>query len=116
MTKPHQPHPADQRICFLLRVKPDRAEEYRARHAAVWPEMLEALRNAGWRNYSIFLRDDGTLIGYLECEDFAACLTAMQDTEVNGRWQAGMADFFELENATAPDAAMSPVSEIFHLE
>ena len=108
--------PTGQRVCFLLRVRPDRATEYRARHATVWPEMLDALRDAGWRNYSIFLRDDGTLVGYLECDDFTACQAAMQDTEVNARWQAEMAPFFELEEGTAPDAAMTPLAEIFHLE
>ena len=108
--------PAGHRICFLLRVRPERAHEYRTRHASVWPEMLEALREAGWRNYSIFLRDDGTLVGYLECEDFAASVAAMQETDVNARWQVEMAQYFELDEATAPDAAMTPLPEIFHLE
>ena len=49
---------------------------------------------AGWRNYSLFLADDGTLIGYLECEDFAAAQAAMAATEVNARWQQEMAEFF----------------------
>ena len=51
------------------RSKPDRLEEYRARHAAVWPEMLHALPDTGWHNYSLFLREDGLLIGYLETDD-----------------------------------------------
>jgi len=108
--------PAGHRICFLLRIRPERAQEYRARHAAVWPEMLDALRETGWRNYSIFLREDGTLVGYLECDDFAAARAAMRDTEVNARWQAEMAPFFELEPEVAPDAAMTPLAEIFHLD
>ena len=108
--------PLGRRICFLLRVRPERADEYRARHAAVWPEMLEALRQTGWRNYSIFLADDGTAVGYLECEDFAACQAAMQETAVNARWQSEMAPFFDLDAGTAPDAAMTPLPEIFHLD
>jgi L-rhamnose mutarotase len=107
---------AGPRICFLLRVRPDRLDAYRARHAAVWPEMLDALRAAGWRNYSIFLREDGVLVGYLECDDFAAAQAAMQTTEVNARWQAEMAGFFELDGASAPDAAMVALPEIFHLD
>ena len=78
--------------------------------------MLEALRETGWRNYSIFLREDGTLVGYLECDDFAAAQAAMQAHEVNARWQAEMAPFFELEEGVAPDAAMAPLAEIFHLD
>ncbi len=103
-----------ERVCFVLRVRPDRLEEYRARHAAVWPEMRQALSDTGWRNYSLFLRDDGLLVGYLECDDFAACQARMQKTEVNARWQAEMAPLFELDGA-APDASMEPLAEIFHL-
>ena len=83
-----------QRICFRLHIRPEKREEYVRRHAEVWPEMLEALRRAGWRNYSLFLGDDGTLIGYLECDDFRAAQAAMAATAVNARWQAEMAEFF----------------------
>jgi len=78
--------------------------------------MQDALRAAGWRNYSLFLREDGTLVGYLDCDDFAAAQAAMQRTEVNARWQAEMAQFFALDAGTAPDAAMTPLPEIFHLD
>ena len=57
------------RYCFLLQVRPDRLEEYVDRHRAVWPEMLAALRDTGWHNYSLFLRDDGLLVGYVEADD-----------------------------------------------
>nr|BFE77497.1 L-rhamnose mutarotase [Planobispora longispora] len=80
-----------ERICFVLRVRPDRLEEYRARHAEVWPEMLDALRDTGWRNYSLFLREDGLLVGYLETDDFGKAREGMAATGVNARWQAEMA-------------------------
>ena len=92
-----------ERVCFLLRVKPERLDEYRARHRAVWEPMLEALRESGWRNYSLFLRQDGLLVGYVECHDFAAAQRAMEQTEVNARWQAEMAPFFELPEGERPD-------------
>ena len=104
------------RISFLLKVRADRLEEYKARHAAVWPEMLHALKNTGWHNYSLFLRDDGLLVGYLEAEDFATAQSAMADTGVNARWQAEMANFFEALDGAQPDEAMQPLTEIFHLE
>lgn len=47
------------RYCFCLQVRPDRKAEYAERHRAVWPEMRQALHDTGWRNYSLFLRDDG---------------------------------------------------------
>ncbi|AOS64940.1 L-rhamnose mutarotase [Actinoalloteichus hymeniacidonis] len=103
-----------ERVCFTLQVRADRLEEYRARHEDVWPEMRKALSEAGWRNYSLFLRPDGLLIGYLECEDFAAAKAAMDATEVNDRWQTYMADLFVGLDGHA-DASMQPLPEVFHL-
>jgi len=75
--------------------------------------MLAALREAGWSNYSLFLSPDGLLVGYLETDDFEAAQAAMERTDVNARWQAEMAEFFEQGR---PDHAMQPLEEIFHLE
>ena len=63
-----------QRVCFLLQVRPERLQEYKQRHSAVWPDMLQALRETGWTNYSLFLRADGLLVGYFETSDLAAAL------------------------------------------
>ena len=82
------------RYCFLLQVRPDRLAEYRERHRAVWPEMLAALRDTGWHNYSLFLRDDGLLVGYVEAETWRRRRRRWRRTEVNARWQAEMAPFF----------------------
>jgi len=104
-----------QRVCFQLRINPALADEYKERHAAVWPDMLEALRETGWRNYSLFLAPDGMLVGYLECEDFATSVAKMNETEVNGRWQASMGKYFVGLDG-APDGAMQPLEEVFHLD
>ncbi|WP_189600417.1 L-rhamnose mutarotase [Streptomyces lateritius] len=104
-----------QRVCFLLKVRADRVAEYRVRHATVWPEMLDALSASGWHNYSLFLREDGLLVGYLETEDFERSRRAMEATEVNARWQKEMAPFFESLDGTRPDEAMKSLGEVFHL-
>jgi L-rhamnose mutarotase len=105
-----------QRVCFQLQVKADRIEEYRHRHAAVWPEMLQALAATGWHNYSLFLRADGLLIGYFETPSLAEALAGMEETEVNGRWQAEMAEFFEELGDARPDTGFLQLEEVFHLE
>ncbi len=105
-----------QRVCFLLKVKKERLEEYKARHKAVWPEMLAALRESGWRNYSLFLRDDGLLVGYLETPDFQAALDGMAGREVNDRWQREMAPFFENLEGRRPDQGLLRLEEVFHLD
>ncbi len=105
-----------KRVCFLLQVKPERLEEYKLRHKQVWAEMLEALHETGWHNYTLFLRGDGLLIGYLETPDFAAARAGMAAREVNARWQAEMKPFFVDPGGRAPDAQMSSLEEVFHLD
>jgi L-rhamnose mutarotase len=104
------------RVCFLLRVRQDRVEEYKSRHADVWPEMLAALRETGWRNYSLFLRPDGVLVGYLEAENFDQCIARMKEHPVNARWQAEMAPFFDSLASGEADDNMAPLEEVFHLD
>lgn len=105
-----------QRVCFQLQVKPDRIEEYAERHGAVWPEMLAALHETGWHNYSLFLRDDGLLVGYFETPSLADALAGMARTEVNTRWQDEMAQFFVDLDDARPDTGFLQLREVFHLE
>ncbi len=108
------------RYCFLLQVRADRLPEYRTRHAQVWPDMLLALHESGWRNYSIFARPDGLLVGYVEAEDLAAAQAAMAATAVNARWQADMQQFFLGPDGNAlssgPDESFVLLEEIFNLD
>ena len=84
-----------QRCCFLLRVRPERLTEYVEVHQRVWEEMREALTRTGWRRYSLFLRpEDGLVVGYFESDDAVAAMAAMNNEEINTRWQAQMAQYF----------------------
>ncbi len=106
-----------RRVGFQLKVKPELIDDYRARHAAVWPEMRDALTRHGWRNYSLFMRADGTLFGYVEVDDtFEAALAGMDGEDVNRRWQAYMDGFFEIEPGRRADQAMLELEEVFHLD
>lgn len=78
--------------------------------------MLDALRRTGWHNYSLFLRDDGLLVGYLETHEFRKALSGMDASEVNGRWQAQMAEFFDLPTGERADTGLLRLQEIFHLD
>lgn len=106
-----------QRVAFILKVRPEQIAEYRRHHEAVWPEMLDALRRTGWRNYSLFLREDGLLFGYFEAEEsFQASLAGMAREEVNARWQALMAPYFEQLAGAQADQSMAELQEVFHLD
>jgi L-rhamnose mutarotase len=105
-----------ERVCFLGRVKPERLDEYRERHERVWPDMLAALREAGWHNYSLFLTQDGLLVGYLETPSYEAALDGMARTEVNARWQRDMAPYFTDLDGRPPDQGFRRIDEIFHVD
>lgn len=106
-----------KRVGFLLKVKPDKLEEYKQHHQAVWPEMLAALHCTGWHNYSLFMRDDGLLFGYFETpESFQAALEGMSKEEVNARWQQFMAPYFEELGGKHADENMLQLEEVFHLD
>jgi L-rhamnose mutarotase len=98
---------------FQFRVRPENLDEYTRRHAAVWPDMLLALHETGWENYSLFTRPDGLVVGYFETADLDAAQAGMALREVNARWQAEMAEFFA---DAGPDEEMDQLTEVFHLE
>jgi L-rhamnose mutarotase len=108
-----------QRVCFQLQVKHERISEYVERHQQVWPDMLAALAATGWQNYSLFLREDGLLIGYFETPSLEQAVAGMQATEVNARWQAEMAEFFidlgTPDRPGRPDTGFLQLREVFNL-
>ncbi len=126
-----------KRVGFMLKVRPEKVQEYRDRHREVWPEMQAALRRNGWHRYTIFMNDDGLLFGYFETpECFAAALEGMSKEEINRKWQHAVAPFFEEmrvagavgarrrtksggSSGTAvayADESMLELEEVFHLD
>ena len=103
-----------ERVGFRMRLLPGAEAEYRRRHAAVWPEMLDALRSAGARDYTIFL-DGDDLFGYLVVDDFDGFRSTMAATAVNDRWQADMAPL--IDPLTDPATGFHRrLDEVFHLD
>lgn len=106
-----------KRVGFQLKVKQDKIDEYIKHHEQVWPEMLEALRETGWHNYSLFMREDGLLFGYFETpHDLETASALMAEKEVNTRWQEFMAPYFESANNARPDEMFLELREVFHLD
>ncbi|OMH36730.1 L-rhamnose mutarotase [Tersicoccus sp. Bi-70] len=104
------------RVCFQLQVRPDRIDAYVERHRAVWPSMLRAIEAAGRRNYSLFLRPDGLLIGYYETDDDEASARALAANPDTAAWEAEAAGFFVALDGSRPDQAAPHLTEVFHLE
>ncbi len=103
-----------QRVAFRLRVKPERLEEYKALHQDVGPELLDDMRAASIRNYSIFA-DGPDLFGYLECDDWSAATAALARSDANRRWQELMRDY--LATPVDPDATepILMLEEVFRM-
>jgi L-rhamnose mutarotase len=101
-----------QRSAFVLRVRPDRIDEYVDAHRAVWPDMLQALRDAGVRNYSIY-RDGNQVFGYFESDDLERAAAFLAEQEVCTRWQDAMAELLE---ERVPEAGPPALEEIFRLD
>ena len=101
-----------QRSAFVLRVHPEKIDEYVEAHADVWPEMLQALRDAGIRNYSIF-RAGNEVFGYFESDDLGRASAYLDAQDVSTRWQAAMAPLLE---ERVPDAGPPPLEQIFRLD
>ena len=103
------------RNAFLLKLRPGCAEEYRRRHAAIWPDMLRALRNAGVANYTIWLDSRS---GTLFAQRIVAAperLDALRRDPVFQRWQESMAELLDPD----PDGCgpvTVPLEELFHLD
>jgi L-rhamnose mutarotase len=80
-----------QRASFVLRIAPERFEEYVGRHRGVYPELLQAFREVGFRTYSIFYHG-GLLFNYLEAEDFEISMKKLSAYPAYVRWQEFMSD------------------------
>ena len=106
-TAARSPH----RCCFLLQVRPEKLAEYVEAHQSVWQEMRTALTEAGWRNYSLFLRrEDGMVVGYFEADDVDAAQEAISRAEISPRWEAAMSEYF-----TAHGGQKQVLPQYFHL-
>ena len=105
-----------KRACFLLRIKKSLVKEYRQAHEPIWPEMLSAMHQAGIRNYSMFLRPDGLLIGYFEADDPQESLGRLGQTDVNRHWQEHMAPYFECGSGDLQRGGVEWLEQIFYME
>jgi L-rhamnose mutarotase len=101
-----------RRSAFVLRVRPDKIDEYVEAHRAVWPEMLDALSSAGVRNYTIF-RAGNDVFGYFESDDLERAAAYLGAQEVCTRWQDAMAGLLE---ERVPDEGPQLLEEIFRLD
>jgi L-rhamnose mutarotase len=105
-----------KRYAFIMKIKPELKADYIKAHNEIWPDMAKAIRECGVRNYSIYLRPDGTLFAYLEGDDPKIALERLRNSEVNARWQKAMDRFFVKKDPTIVGAEIEEIEEAFHID
>ena len=99
---------------FKMKLNPGRADEYARRHAALWPEMADMIREFGGHNYSIFLDEEtNVLYGYIELEDETRW-GASAETAICRKWWDYMADIMDVNPDNSPVAI--DLRPVFHLD
>lgn len=104
-----------ERVCFYLQVKPELIDEYVERHQRVPHPMLQAIADAGRRNYSLFLRPDGLLVGYYETDDDAESARKLAADPRTEEWEEQAARFFVTLNGNRADQGAPQIAEVFNL-
>lgn len=100
------------REAFALEIRPDKVAEYVKAHRQVWPEVIEATKRAGIRNFTIFLHDN-TAFGYFECDDPVEANAVLAADPDCIRWEDWMAEFL---SDRVPAEGAPALAEIFRLD
>lgn len=100
-------------IAFRMILNPGQKEEYRRRHDTIWPELVDALHQAGVSDYSIFLDEQTNYLFAVLKRRRDHTMNELPKTELVQRWWHMMADIM----ATNPDESpiQQPLAQMFHM-
>jgi L-rhamnose mutarotase len=97
-----------QRRVWLLHIKRGKEEEYRRRHEAVWPALIEAARKAGLKNHSCFLSAQQVIV-YAEAENIDNTFGELTASDVKKQWDDWMSEVLDEDNGIK-------FEEVFHFD
>lgn len=101
------------RYVFRMRLNEGMAEEYKRRHDAIWPELVDLLHNAGVSDYSIHLDEETHLLIGVLTRTSDHEMEALPDHPVMQKWWAYMGDIMETNTDNSPVAV--PLTPLFHM-
>ncbi|PHQ79312.1 MAG: hypothetical protein COB66_07075 [Coxiella sp. (in: Bacteria)] len=106
-----------KRYAMVIGIKPDKVDEYKKLHAAVWPDIIDILRRNHVKNYSIYLHDN-KLFGYLEYhgDDYAGDMQKVADAPITQQWWAHTNPLQEQLPGADPDQWWTQIEEVFHMD
>ena len=103
-----------EQLAFKMRLHPGQAAEYRRRHDAIWPELSQALHDAGIRDYSIFLDEDTHLLFAVLRRAPGHRTDTLPALPVMQRWWRHMADIMQTDADGSPwQRGLAPM---FHMD
>jgi len=101
-------------IAFKMKLYPGFKEEYRRRHAEIWPDLKQLLKEYGISDYSIFLDEEtDTLFAVQKLEDTETRVD-LRGHPVMKQWWDYMADIMEVNSDNSP--VVTPLVQIFYME
>lgn len=101
-------------VAFKMKLNPGMKEEYKRRHAELWPELRSLLKANGIGDYSIFLDEETDILFAIQKQDGNASSQDLGSTEIVKKWWAFMADVMETNPDNSPVSV--PLQEMFYME
>ena len=102
------------KLAFKMKLKPGHKEEYKRRHAAIWPELVELLHETGVSDYFIFFDEETNLLFAVQNQDGASSSQDLGDNPVVQKWWAYMADLMDTNPDKSPVSV--PLEQVFYME
>jgi L-rhamnose mutarotase len=103
-----------ERTCFTFEIYPGMEAEYKKRHDEIWPELVAAIQESGFRNYSLFRRDQ-QIVAYVECHpDVASAFAKLAGYESTARWGEWFEDV--IVSLTDANGELMTLEEVWHLD
>jgi L-rhamnose mutarotase len=102
------------KIAFKMQLKPGCKEEYRKRHAAIWPELRALLKDNGVSDYSIFLDEETNTLFGVQQQAGEQSSQDLGTLAVVQRWWAYMADIMDTNEDNSP--VTRPLEQVFHMD
>ncbi|QJW89185.1 L-rhamnose mutarotase [Spirosoma taeanense] len=100
-------------FAFRMKLKPGFSDEYKKRHAAIWPELVALLKQTGVGEYRIFLDEETHLLFAVQEVSGEQSSQELGTTEIVQRWWAYMADIMETNPDNSP--VTIPLKEVFYM-
>ena len=102
------------RVAFKMKLKPGFKEEYKKRHAELWPELGTLLKEQGVSNYSIFFDEETNILFGVQNQEGESSSQDLGALEIVQKWWTYMADIMETNEDNSPVTV--PLDEVFYME